>query len=131
MDVALSFASAAQGFISQQFNENSFVNKNERPLVSLAPRTGNWTHTQAPKDLPDFKSTEHSSRRKRGRSQHPEKCFIESTKIWLAQQIFSFKYESMEILFEITKEILLIFFFFLQFQQKTFCIDSKKHGIAN
>ena len=41
---------------------------------------------------------------------HPEKCFVESTKIWLAQQNFLIKYGSMEILFELTKEILLIFF---------------------
>ena len=34
---------------------------------------------------------------------HPEKSFVESTKIWLAQQNFSFKCESMEILFKLTK----------------------------
>ena len=31
------------------------------------------------------------------RKTHPEKCFITSTKIWLAQQKFSFKYGSMEM----------------------------------
>ena len=41
---------------------------------------------------------------------HPEKCFVESTKIWLAQQKFSFNYGLMEILFELSKKILLIFF---------------------
>ena len=41
---------------------------------------------------------------------HPEKCFVEETKIWLAQQSFSFKYGPMEILFELTKKILLTFF---------------------
>ena len=41
---------------------------------------------------------------------HPEKSFVESTKIWLAQQNFSFKYGSMEILFELIKKILLIVF---------------------
>ena len=41
---------------------------------------------------------------------HPEKYFVESTKIWLAQQSFSFKYGSMEILFELTTQILLNFF---------------------
>ena len=40
----------------------------------------------------------------------PEKCFFESSKIWLAQQKFLFKYASMEILFEVTKKILLISF---------------------
>ena len=40
---------------------------------------------------------------------HPEKCFAESTKILLAQQSFSFKYEPMEILIESTKKISLIF----------------------
>ena len=59
---------------------------------------------------------------------HPEKCFVESTKIWLAQPSFSFKYGPMEILFESTKKILLIFF---AIPTKKFCIDSKKHGIAN
>ena len=42
---------------------------------------------------------------------HPEKCFVESTKIWLVQQSFLFKYGSMEILFKLTTKILLIFFF--------------------
>ena len=55
---------------------------------------------------------------------HPEKCFVESTKIWFAQQSFSFKYGPMEILFELTKKILLIFFF--QFQQKNFASSAKK-----
>ena len=41
---------------------------------------------------------------------HPEKCLVESTKIWLAQQNFSFKCGPMEILFELTKITLLIFF---------------------
>ena len=59
---------------------------------------------------------------------HPEKCFVESTKIWLAQQSFSFKYEPMKILFELTKKILLIFF---AIPIKKFCIGSKRHGIAN
>ena len=40
---------------------------------------------------------------------HPEKCFVESTKIWFAEQNFSFKYGSIEILFELTKEILIYF----------------------
>ena len=43
-------------------------------------------------------------------SQHPEKCFVESTKNLLAQQTFLFKYGPMEILFKLTKKILLIFF---------------------
>ena len=55
---------------------------------------------------------------------HPEKCFVESTKIWLAEQSFSFKYESIEILFELTTEILLIFFFFNS--NKKFSIVSKR-----
>ena len=59
---------------------------------------------------------------------HTEKCFVETTKIWLAQRSFLFKYGSMEILFELTKKILLIFF---AIPIKKFCIDSKKHGIAN
>ena len=59
---------------------------------------------------------------------HPEKSFAESTKTWLAQQNFSFKYGSMEFLFELTKRIFLIFF---AIPTKKFCIDSKKHGIAN
>ena len=44
-------------------------------------------------------------------SLHPEKCFVESTKIWLTQQNFSFKYGSIEILFELIERILLISFF--------------------
>ena len=52
---------------------------------------------------------------------HPEKCFVESTKIWLAQQNFSFKCGPMEILFELSKEILLILFAI-----KKKCIVSKK-----
>ena len=55
---------------------------------------------------------------------HPEKCFVESTKIWFAQQSFSFKYGPMEILFELTKKILLIFFF--QFLQKKIVSSAKK-----
>ena len=39
-----------------------------------------------------------------------EKCFVESKKIWLAQESFSFKYGPIEILFELTTKILLIFF---------------------
>ena len=35
---------------------------------------------------------------------HPEKCFVESTEIWLAPQKFLFKYGSTEILFELTKK---------------------------
>ena len=54
---------------------------------------------------------------------HPEKYFVESTKIWFAQQSFSFKYCPMDILFELTKKILLIF---LQFQQKNFAFSAKK-----
>ena len=53
-----------------------------------------------------------------------EKCFVESTKIWLTQHNFSFKYGSMEILLELTKKILLIFFFAIP--TKKFCIVSKK-----
>ena len=34
---------------------------------------------------------------------HPEKCFVEATKIWLDLQNFSFKYGSMEIFFDSTK----------------------------
>ena len=45
------------------------------------------------------------------RNIRPEKCFVESTKIWLAQKKFSFKYGIMEILFELTKYMLFIFFF--------------------
>ena len=54
---------------------------------------------------------------------HPEKYFVESTKIWLAQQCFSFKYGSMEILFELTTKILLLFF---TIPTKKFCIFCKK-----
>ena len=54
---------------------------------------------------------------------HPEKCFVELTKIWLAQQKFSLKYGSMEILFELAKKILLILF---AIPTKKFCIVSKK-----
>ena len=57
---------------------------------------------------------------------HQEKCFVETTKVWLAQQNFSFKYGSLEILFELIKEILLIFFFFFQFQQKKISSTAKK-----
>ena len=39
-----------------------------------------------------------------------EKSLVESTKIWLAQQNFSFKYGSVEILFKLTKTTLLIIF---------------------
>ena len=46
---------------------------------------------------------------------HPEKCFVESTKILLE-------------LVELTKKILLNFF---AIPTKKFSIDSKKHGIAN
>ena len=49
---------------------------------------------------------------------HPEKYFVESTKIWLAQQSFSFKYGSMEILFELTP-------IFLQFKQNYFVSTAK------
>ena len=64
---------------------------------------------------------------------HLEKCFVESTKIWFSQQSFSFKYGSMEILFELTKKNIVDFFFFffnsnkisLHGQQK------KRGGIAN
>ena len=64
---------------------------------------------------------------------HPEKCFVEETKIWLAQQSFSFKYGPMEILFELPpspqkKKKMLIF---LSIRTKKFCIGSKKHGVAN
>ena len=41
---------------------------------------------------------------------HLEKYFVESTKFWFVQQSISFKYGSMEILFELTTKILLIFF---------------------
>ena len=54
---------------------------------------------------------------------HPEKCFVESTKIWLAQQSFLFKHGPMEILFELAKKILLTFF---EIPTKKFCIDRKK-----
>ena len=54
---------------------------------------------------------------------HPEKCFVESTKIWLAQQNFLFKYGSIEILFELTTKILLISF---AIPTKKICIVSKK-----
>ena len=53
---------------------------------------------------------------------HSEKYFVESTKIWLVQLYFSFRYGSMEILFELTKNIVD---FFLQFQQKNFPSISK------
>ena len=56
-----------------------------------------------------------------------EKCFVESTKIWLAQQNFSFQYGSIEILSESIKKY---FYFFLQFQQTNFA-SSPKNGIAN
>ena len=45
----------------------------------------------------------------RPKSAHLEKCFVESIKIWLAQQDFSFKFESMEILFKLTKKTMLFF----------------------
>ena len=54
---------------------------------------------------------------------HPEKCFVESTKIWLAKQNFSFKYGPMVILFELTKKLLLTFF---AIATKEFCIVCKK-----
>ena len=38
---------------------------------------------------------------------HPEKCFVESTKIWLAQQSFSFKYGPMENFVDSTKFLLI------------------------
>ena len=56
---------------------------------------------------------------------HPEKCFVESTKIWLAQKNFSFKYESMKILFELIKKNIVDFFFF-SIPTKKFCIVSKQ-----
>ena len=56
-------------------------------------------------------------------SMHPEKCFVESIKVYLAQQSFSFKYGSIETLFELTTEILMIF---LQFQQKNFASSAQK-----
>ena len=40
---------------------------------------------------------------------HSEKCFVESTKIWLAQHNFSFEYGSVEILFKLTKNIVFIY----------------------
>ena len=49
---------------------------------------------------------------------HPEKCFVESTKIWLPQHNFSFKYGSVKILFELTKKKLLIFFAIKKNRQK-------------
>ena len=49
--------------------------------------------------------------------------FVESTKIWLVQKFFLFKYGSMEILFELTNQILLIFF---AIPTKFFCIVKKK-----
>ena len=55
---------------------------------------------------------------------HPEKCFGESTKIWLAQQNFLFKYGSIEVLFEITKNIDFIFIF--QFPEQKFASLGKK-----
>ena len=59
---------------------------------------------------------------------HPEKSFDEWTKIWFAERNFSFKNGSTEILFELSKKILLIFF---AISTKNFCIISKKYGIAN
>ena len=56
---------------------------------------------------------------------HADKCFVESTKIWLTQQSFSIKYESMEILFELTPKNIVDFFFF-QFYQKHFESLTKK-----
>ena len=61
---------------------------------------------------------------------HPEKSFVEPKQIWLAQQNFSVIHGSMKILFELTKKILLIYFFFA-IPTKKICIGSKKHGIAN
>ena len=55
---------------------------------------------------------------------HPEKCFVESTKFWSAQQNFSFKYGSMKILFELAIKILLIFFFNLK-KKKHFASTTK------
>ena len=37
---------------------------------------------------------------------HSEENFIESTKIWLAQEICPFKYESIEILIDLIKQTL-------------------------
>ena len=62
-------------------------------------------------------------------SSHPEKCLVETTKIWLTQQKFSFKYESIEILFELTKEILL--FFFPCNSNKKILYRQQKNGFAN
>ena len=53
----------------------------------------------------------------------PKKCFVESTKIWLAQQCCSFKYGSMEILFELTKKMFLDVF---AIPRKKICIVGKK-----
>ena len=54
---------------------------------------------------------------------HPENHFVKSTKNWFSHQCFLFKYESMEILFELTTKILLIF---LQFQPKKFASSAKQ-----
>ena len=53
---------------------------------------------------------------------HSEKCFVESTKIWLAQHNFSFEYGSVEILFKLTKNIVFIYIT----PTKKYCIVSKK-----
>ena len=49
---------------------------------------------------------------------HPENFFVKSTKIWFAQQNFSFNYGSMKILFEL---IIII-----SIPTKIFYIVSKK-----
>ena len=60
--------------------------------------------------------------------EHPEKCFVQLTKVSLDQQSFSSKYVSMEILFEYTTKILSIFFF--QFQKKK-NHQQRKNRISN
>ena len=52
---------------------------------------------------------------------HPEKRFVASTKIWLTQQNFSFKYGSVEILFKLTKKYLKKNILLIQVKLKKFC----------
>ena len=56
-------------------------------------------------------------------NEHPEKCFSESTKIWLAQRNFLFKYWPMEILFELTKK----YFFSILINQKIHRLKKKSN----
>ena len=61
---------------------------------------------------------------------HKEKRFVQSTKICLVQQNFSFKHGSEETLYELSKKYTVDMFFF-KIPARKFCIVSKKHRIPN